>query len=269
MDLYPDVLAAHGWLRRGSLSFALFARLTRRQLSGSSLTLTLGPDMARKVEQYSRSEWVPLWSLDGLAQWSPEKAVPLRAERGWEPGELVLMYSGNMGLGHRFGEFLEASSRLGPGGPRWAFVGEGARRNEIETFARSHPSLPIELHPYAPHARLSESLSSADVHLASLDTRWQGLMVPSKIQAIFSVARPVIFVGGRENELARWTSESGGGWVVDEGDINGLLEAIDEARDPAERARRGQAALGYAREHFDPDRNLKRVADLVDRLAAP
>jgi glycosyltransferase involved in cell wall biosynthesis len=269
MDLYPDVLAAHGWLRRGSMAFSMLAYLTRKQLEGSSLTLTLGPEMARKVEPYGTAEWVPLWRLAEVSPCPASDGPALRQERGWRPEELVLMYSGNMGRGHRFVEFLEAAARLGPAGPRWAFVGGGARRSEIEAFVEQHPSLPVDLHPYVPRARLSESLCSADVHLASLEARWQGLMVPSKIQAIFAVGRPVIFVGKRENELARWTSESGGGWVVDEGDVGGLLHAIDEARDPAERARRGQAALGYARERFDRERNLKRVADLVERLGAP
>jgi glycosyltransferase involved in cell wall biosynthesis len=267
LDLYPDVLDAHGWLRRGSLAFSFFEFLTRWQLRGSSLTLTLGPDMAARLRRYGAAEWVPLWGLDDLSPWDATEPPPFRAERGWGPQELVLMYSGNMGFGHRFGEFLEAARRLGPGGPRWAFVGGGARRGEIEDFACRHPSLPVELHAYAPEARLHESLCSADVHLASLDARWQGLMVPSKIQAIFAVGRPVIFVGERENELARWTSESGGGWVVDEGDLAALLAAIEQARDPDERARRGRAALAYAREHFNPERNIARIVELVQDIA--
>jgi len=263
MDLYPDVLDAHGWLRHGSLGFSLLGFLTRKQLEGSCLTLTLGPHMARSVGRYGPCAWVPLWGLDN----TPAEDFPvLRKERGWQASELVLMYSGNMGLGHRFAEFLEAARRLGPDGPRWAFVGGGARRGEIEAFARSHPSLPIDLLPHAPDSSLTDSLSSADVHLASLDSGWQGLMVPSKIQASFSVGRPVIFVGGRENELAQWTSASGGGWVVDEEDVSGLLAAIDEARDGFERARRGRAALAYAQEHFSAQQNLKRIADLVESL---
>jgi colanic acid biosynthesis glycosyl transferase WcaI len=267
MDLYPDVLEAHGWLRRGSASFRLLRFLTRRQLAGSSLTLTLGPHMARSVGQYGPCAWVPLWGLESASARSDGDRSSLREERGWQAQDLVLMYSGNMGLGHRFGEFLEAARRLGPGGPRWAFVGGGPRRGEIEVFARSHPSLPIDLLPYAPESSLHDSLSSADVHLASLDARWQGLMVPSKIQASFSVGRPVIFVGGRESELAHWTSASGGGWVVDQGDVSGLLAAIEEARDASERTRRGQAALAYAREHFSPQRNLEQIADLVENLS--
>lgn len=268
MDLYPDVLQAHGWLRRGSPAGSLLALVTKKQLSGSSLTITLGPDMAAKVRQYGTAVWVPLWGRARPPDGASGEPSVFRTKRTSGPHELVLMYSGNMGLGHRFGEFLEAILRLGPGGPRWAFVGGGPRRSQIEAFAQSHPSLPVELHPYVPESRLYESLSSADVHLASQDARWQGVMVPSKIHTIFSVRRPVIFIGGCDNELARWTRQAGAGWVVGEGDIEALLAAVEEARDPNERARRGEAAFAYAQEFFNAERNLKRIADLVEGVEA-
>ena len=91
--------------------------------------------------------------------------------------------------------------------------------------------------------------------------------MPSKLQAAFSLGRPVIFVGPRDSEPADWVAESGGGWVVAEGDVDGVVRAVLEAQDPAERSRRGQAALEYSREHFDRDRNTDRLADLLESAA--
>jgi glycosyltransferase involved in cell wall biosynthesis len=139
---------------------------------------------------------------------------------------------------------------------------------EVEAFARARPEARVELLPYAPRERLRESLAAADVHLASLSAPWQGLVVPSKVAAAFAAARPVIFVGPRENESAAWIEESGGGWVVGEGDVLGLLAAVDQAGDAAERSRRGAAALAFARERFDPDRNTDRIARLIEQGGA-
>jgi len=125
----------------------------------------------------------------------------------------------------------------------------------------------VELLAYEPRARLRASLGAADVHLASLSSAWQGLVVPSKVQAAFAAARPVIFLGPRENEGASWVEESGGGWVVAEGDVAGLLTAVAQARDPAERSRRGQAGLAFALERFDLTRNVERVARIVEAAA--
>jgi len=76
----------------------------------------------------------------------------------------------------------------------------------------------------------------------------------------------VIFVGPRDSEPADWTTESGGGWVVPEGDGDALLEALTEASDAAERTRRGGAAREFARRHFDRTRNTKRIAELLETM---
>ena len=268
MDLYPDVMAAHGMIRPDGLAWRFLGAATRRQLRHARLVLALGPFMARRLEPYlepGRSAvWVPLWGDGPPAPWPVGEPNRLRQERGWGPDELVLMYSGNMGFGHRFGEFLAAAARLGPAGPRWAFVGGGPRRAEIDGFARAHPEARVSLLPYVPPQDLRASLCAADVHLASLSGAWQGLIVPSKIQASFSVGKPVLFVGPSDNEVAGWIEESGGGWVVGEDDIDGLLGATDQARDASERARRGASALEFARAHFDPDRNCESLARRIE-----
>jgi glycosyltransferase involved in cell wall biosynthesis len=206
-----------------------------------------------------------LWSDAGLSPWPDTKPNPLRVERGWAAGESIFLYSGNMGLGHRFGEFLAAAKNLGASGPRWVFAGGGKRRAEIETFAKTNPESRISFLDYVPHAQLSAHLGAADVHLASLDSSWQGFMVPSKLQGSFAVGRPVIYVGGTQCETARWISESGGGWVVAENDADGLLNAIKQALDPVERRQRGQAALNFARQHFSEAVNCAQMVKLLEK----
>src|SRR3972149_7610652 len=112
--------------------------------------------------------WVPLWASSDLAPWSEAQVNPVRAERGWTDEKLVLLYSGNMGVGHRFGEFLEAAERLGTAGPLWVFSGGGKRKHEIEEFARLHPAARIIVLDYVPAQLLRAHLCAADVHLASL-----------------------------------------------------------------------------------------------------
>ncbi len=268
MDLYPDVMIAHGMLREGALPHRVLARLTRMGFGGKrcATVLCLGEDMRERLRSYVSEPTgiavVPLWSSAGTDP-LPEEVARLRASRGWAPGDLVLMYSGNMGLGHRFGEFLEAAARPPLPGVRFSFHGGGKRRAEIESAIRAHPAAAIELHDYAPGEQLAAHLASADVHLASLEPSWDGCMVPSKLQGIFAAGRPVIFVGSRSSSIGRWVEESGGGWVVRPGDIAALHEAIREASDPAERFRRGNAARAFADRHFQRERNLAKVSRIL------
>jgi hypothetical protein len=354
MDLYPDVMAAHGMLKERGPAYQVLAGLARWGFGGKRCVavLTLGPDMAARIEhrtsnverrtskimaeeqapgsssasssiqhstfniQHHLISWVPLWSgaeERGAAAGVETAVRHLREERGWADDELVVMYSGNMGLGHRFGEILAVA---GEGGnvehrtsnvehrtsnvehrtskimdedqapdsssasssiqhstfniqysksTRFVFFGGGKRRGEIEDFMREHPGAAVELHDYAPAEILVEHLRSADVHLASLDAAWTGTMVPSKLQGIFAVGRPVVFIGSADSSIGRWVAESGGGWVVEPGDVEGLRRALEEARDPAPREARGAAAERFAARFFDKATNVARSAEVFLR----
>jgi colanic acid biosynthesis glycosyl transferase WcaI len=271
MDLYPDVMQANGMFQSklGQKLAGALRILTRWQFDGASLILALGPMMANRVAAYTDHavRWVPFWNEPILEPWPDGKSLRLRAEHGWGEDDLVFGYFGNMGLGHRFDEFLEAARRLGPRGPEWVFTGGGKRQAEIEAFAGQHPEARIRMAPYVFAERLREHLCSVDVHLASLDSKWQGMMVPSKIAATFAVGKPVIFVGGRENELAQWITESGGGWVVAENDIEGLLKVVEQAKDPRQRQARRHPARGFALANLDPQQDCPRLVRLSEDSA--
>jgi glycosyltransferase involved in cell wall biosynthesis len=269
MDLYPDVLFAHGMARKGTMLSRLLCRLTRWQFKGADRVFTLGPKMAERISTYchnlhSRICWIPLWSTSEPVAWPENEPNPLRARRDWKSDEVVFLYSGNMGLGHRFGEFLEAARQLSDAKAIWAFAGDGKRRAEIEAFAKSNPAARIQFLEGVSYEHLRTHLCSADVHLASMDSAWQGTMVPSKLQGSFAVGRPVLYVGGRDCETALWILQSGGGWVVDENDVPGLLLAIQQASDPEERRRRGQAALEFARGNFVKAASCGRFIEMLE-----
>lgn len=275
MDLYPDVMAAHGMLAEGGIFYRCLSGFARWGFGGKRCVavLALGPDMAERIDRLrgkesGLAEWVPLWSST-LAEDSSGGEQELRRQRGWAEDQLVVMYSGNMGLGHRFGEILAAAAALhgdpADGKPRLVFFGKGKRRLEVETFVAKHPGGRVELHDYAPAKILSAHLRSADVHLVSLDPAWSGTMVPSKLQGIFTVGRPVIFIGSAVSSIGRWVEESGAGWRVEPDDVAGLLTVLKQAADPVERARRSSAATVFAARHFDRNVNIARVAQTFVR----
>ena len=268
MDLYPDVMVAHGMLRNHSLAARLLQWLARFGFGGRRcrMVMSLGPDMDERLMTYLKPgtphSWIPLWGT--AASPTTHGAKPHPSADPCQDAPLVLMYSGNMGLGHRFGEFLDASGRR-ESRIRWRFNGEGKRRREIEEFIRRNPDAPVELGGYVPHAGLTEHLLSADVHLASLDPVWDGTMVPSKLQGIFAMGRPVIFVGSATSAMGRWITGSGGGWVVPPNDSNSMAQVLKQAADPEERKRRGDAALAYSSHHFDRKVNSERIAEAFCR----
>jgi len=265
MDLYPDVLDAHGAFTRPFRGHTLLRLLAKLGWGGSRNigVLTLGPDMHDRTAKYVPHSvpqiWIPLWgTTEENAEPAPEAVARLREARGWQPDDVVLMYSGNMGLGHRFREILDVSNIL-PENVKLVFFGRGKRRPEIETFQSDHPGK-LELHDYVKSEDLAAHLRSADVHLVSLEPLWDGTMVPSKLQGIFAAGRPVIFVGSITSSTGQWIIGSGAGWVVAPDDVEALGAAIKEAGDPLERECRGRLASDYAARHFDATANASASA---------
>ncbi|RYD23676.1 MAG: glycosyltransferase WbuB, partial [Verrucomicrobiaceae bacterium] len=251
MDLYPDVLDAHGMFKRPFRGHTLLRLLAKLGWGGSRNigVLTLGPDMHDRTSKYVPhsvpQSWIPLWgTAEENADPAPDAVIRLRESRGWHPCDVVLMYSGNMGLGHRFREFLDVANIL-PENVKLVFFGRGKRRSEIETFQAEHPGV-VEIHDYVRSEDLAAHLRTADVHLVSLEPSWDGTMVPSKLQGIFAAGRPVIFIGSTHSSTGQWIIESGAGWVVAPGDMEALGVALKDAVDASDREHRGRLASTYA-----------------------
>lgn len=290
MDIYPDVMVAHGMLRDGGVIHRLLAWLARWGWGGKrcAMVLTLGPCMAARLRRGLKSDpsktsspsssfnlqpssfnlsHVPLWS--GAEREVPEEEVKaLRAARAWLVDEVVVMYSGNMGLGHRFGELFVAIRELAglsAGKFRFVFFGRGRRRGEVEAFLKAHPDLPVELHDYVAEENLAAHLRSADVHVASLDPAWTGTMLPSKLQGIFAAGRPVVFIGGEDSSMAGWVRESGAGWVVLPENVQALTSALRSALDSELVRRMGEKAAEFGRTHFQMESNVATAAAALTR----
>lgn len=264
MDLYPDVMVAHGMISKKGITDRVLGILSRWGFGGARcrMVLTLGPDMEERTSAYLRGncarDWVPLW---GTAE-DPHTSVSGESGAFDPDRKVVLMYSGNMGLGHRFHEFLQAATTCGDGFV-WKFHGLGKRRGEIESFLESHPDASLTLGDYVPREDLAHHLASADVHLASLEDSWDGTMVPSKLQGIFAMGKPVIFVGSATCSIGQWILESDGGWVVPPNDEQAMQRALAETRDPRIRRCKGQNALHYSRKNFDAQINALKVAEAL------
>jgi glycosyltransferase involved in cell wall biosynthesis len=156
-------------------------------------------------------------------------------------------YSGNLGRAHEF-ETIVGAMRALPH-VRFVFTGGGAQLDAVKRAASGN----AEFRPYVPREALSASLSAVDAHLVSLQPALEGLIVPSKFYGILAVARPAIFIGARDGELARIIEEHRCGVVVQPGDVEALTRAIAMlASDPAAAAEMGRRGRELYLARFEP-----------------
>jgi len=221
-DLFPEVANALG------IRTPRFLRRMRDwSLRRARMNVAIGAEMAKRVEALR---------VTVRDNWADAALHPIARDRD---APFTVAYSGNLGRAHEFGTMVDAMHALPE--VRFVITGGGAQLERVR--AAAPPNAVFQ--PYAPRERLSESLSAADAHLVTLQPSLEGLIVPSKFYGIIAVARPVIFIGARNGEIARSVIESDCGFVIEPRDTEALVNAIRRLasyRDEAEAmGRRGRA----------------------------
>ena len=240
MDLYPDLPIACGMTSRRHPVAMVGRSLDRRCIAGADAIVALGRCMQdRLIAKGADSRKVAV-----IGVWSDEvemRAGPRDANRfreAWEIGDrMLVMYSGNFGLGHDVDTFLAAAEALrGDDRIRFAFVGGGKRWAEVERRVEESDLSNCVLAPYQPRERLGELVGAGDVHLVTLRRGVEGIMVPSKFYGVLAASRPAIYIGGREGEIARTIAEERCGSVIEPDDAAGLADTLRRyAEDPERR----------------------------------
>ena len=272
-DLHPEVAANLGmapargpggsllrWLRDGSLRHAA-ANVVLGQWMRECVT-ALGVDPKRIAV-------IPNWADGALLRPVERGANPLRAE--WGLGDkFVVGYSGNLGRVHEFGTVLGAAEALrSQADIVFLFIGDGAQKAALATAAQERGLSNILFRPYQPREALGRSLGAADVHLVTLRPELEGLVVPSKFYGVAAVGRPTIFIGDPEGEIGSVVREAQCGMCVQQGDGEGLAQAITALRDDsALRERMGANARRVFEERFDRSIGVAAWRRLLDSVGA-
>jgi colanic acid biosynthesis glycosyl transferase WcaI len=247
MDLYPDLPVACGVMKPKSIITRFFEAINRFCLRTADRTVVLGRCMRQRVLNKGIKPrhvvHIGVWADQAEVQPIARESNPYRAE--WSLGDrFVVMYSGNFGLGHDVDTMCQAALRLrGDDRIRFVFAGDGKKKRMVEWFVERQSLDNCVLAPYQPRERLDASLSCADLHLATLLEGVEGIMVPCKLFGIMAAGRPTLFIGHPDSELARVLVEHDCGMVIRQGDVDGLVTAIQKLEaDRAWNARMGENA---------------------------
>jgi len=266
MDVYPEVAFALGVLGARSLAGRVLTRLARYALCNANRVIALGDLMAEALRAHGADpvEVVPNW-VAGEPIAPDTDATALRAEWGWTD-QLVVLYSGNLGLAYEFDTAIRAAERLRDRSDiRFAFVGSGPRRAEVEADVRRRALANVEFREPIPRERLAEGLAAGDVHLVTLRAELAGLLVPSKIYGTLAAARPTLYVGPAESEVGALIAGARCGIRIEPGDAAALADAIRAyADDPERRRADGQRARLAHDDRFAPGRSLDRMVRVVE-----
>jgi hypothetical protein len=205
-DFHPECsIAARGRSSPGLDLLLGWTRFLRRRVDRVEV---LGEDARRRLaESGVRPERIEVVRLGAPVEVGPDTVpLPRPAELA---GRAILLYSGNFGVAHDEGTFVEGYRRHHrEGSGRVALwlnaVGAGAERVEAALRAEN---LPFVRSRPVPLDRLASLLVTPDAHLVTLRAPFWGYVVPSKIFGCLDSGRDLLFVGPEESDVHRLASE--------------------------------------------------------------
>lgn len=263
MDMYPDVAIDLGTFRAGGLLDRVVGALADFSRQRADGIIALGECMRHRLI----GRGIDAAKISVAENWADGSAIqPLpRPGRSNDARDLVVLYSGNLGLAHDLDTVTGAMLELREDDRvRFVFAGSGGRRAELEQFVTEHAIRSVEMRPYAPRASLSESLAVGDVGLVTQRDATCGSVVPSKVYGLLAAGRPIVFVGPADATPARLVRRFGCGWHISVGDVAGLARLLRRLADDREAvAEAGWRARQALEMHFDLPLGVARICELL------
>jgi colanic acid biosynthesis glycosyl transferase WcaI len=231
-DVYPEGLVAVNKLAPTSLATKLWRALNKLSYRYANKIVVLGRDMQELLmNNYAitadKIAYIPNWSLTSTE-------APISFENNSLAQELqlqdkfVVQYSGNMGLWHDIDTFIQAAAQLQRNpNIKFLFIGNGIRQKQAQQLAAEFKLTNIIWLDFLPKEQLNTSLTCAHIALISLNVGLEGIAVPCKLYGILSSGKAIIAQVPAKSEIAYTVTEEECGFVVQPGDVNGLVEKIE------------------------------------------
>jgi glycosyltransferase involved in cell wall biosynthesis len=230
MDIYPDVIVAHGTLSADSPATRILDTLFRWAYRSAKRVVSLGPVMSQRLQ----AKGVDAGRIREISNWATGTGGVVRGtdnslRREWGLGDaFVLLYSGNLGIGHEFATLLRGFAlalRSAPG-LRLVVIGKGSRLEETRRMVGDLGlGDSVRFEDLVPSSRLPESLGIADLAVATLREGFEGLIVPSKVIGYLARGIPVLYIGPR-SDIDHLIERFDCGEALRNGDVDGVCRAI-------------------------------------------
>ncbi|HEU0070889.1 MAG TPA: glycosyltransferase WbuB [Alphaproteobacteria bacterium] len=258
-DLEVDAAFDMGMLPSGGLKSATLAVdnwLLRRFDFATTISLRMQERLWRKGMPQDKTGLYPNW-VEAAAIQPQTGSNPYRAELGIDAGQIVALYSGNMGEKQGLDTLID-TARAVADDPKITVVlcGEGAARQRLQDNARGLAN--VRFLPLQPLERLGDLLNLADVHLLPQRADAADLVMPSKLGGMLATGRPVVAGAHPGTQVAMAVADCGIVVPPDDGlAMAGALKTL--AADSTRRSQLGVVARQRALSDWDRDGILGRL----------
>ena len=209
MDLYPEALAASGWMTATNPIYRWYLKKRKRALEKCDLVVCLGEEQTKRLETKRPKDQESQTAVAVVPPWDDRGNIAQATEDSLRN---LALYAGNLGEAHCFEEILAAVPFL-PADWRIRFAVRGAKLAALKAAASElkrpkdektkRRGATLEVTGYASEEETPQLLASARVHLITMSPGWEGIVVPSKLYGCIRTGRPVLFIGPENADTAR------------------------------------------------------------------
>ncbi len=258
-----NLLPSKGLIHNSALAYERFVMRGFTRIS--SISQNMVSRLAEKGVNSGKVVHFPNWvDIDTIRPVEGPNAI--RRELGIADDQVVLLYSGNMGMKQGLevlpplAQQLRDDARI-----QFIFCGDGAFRRQLEQMTAGLHN--VSLLPLQPEDRLNDLLNAADIHLLPQREDTADLVMPSKLTGMLASGRPVISTAVPGTEVADVVA--GRGINVAPGDPEELRNAVVAlAENEQMRSGMGRAARSFAEANLCREQVLRRFEREIMRLKA-
>jgi glycosyltransferase involved in cell wall biosynthesis len=261
-DLYPE-MAVSGEIVRPARWVRFWEKLHRWALRRASRVVVLGDDTRERIIAKGNDPRNVVVVRDGalLPKDIPDQnhAVTTEVRSGYR---FVVLHAGNLGFYGAWDTIVNTARMLDSEGLGFVFVGDGAKKAELEASAGECKA--IRFLPFRPADQVPYVLAAGDLNLITIRRGLEGVVVPSKLYPILASGRPVLVLADEGSDAARIVRRSGCGLVANPDDPAALASLLRElSQDPGRVKRMGERAAAVAAE-FAIDKELRRFVRVME-----
>ena len=269
-DVYPEVAYSSGTLSPDSTISRVMARLNRALYRDAAAVVALTDEMrafllAHRPElEAERAVTIANWAHEQRRE--PDAAAYARF--GYDEGQFVVSYFGNMGTCQDMETLLDAAQLLkDDAGVRFLIVGHGNKKEAVARRIAQEGLANVQLLDFLTGKDFEQAVAVSACSVVSLEKGLMGTCAPSKYYSYLQGGMPVLAVVEKESYLAAEAEGEGIGRAVEIGDAAGLRDAILALASDRDACRQmGERALRLYEERYAYEVAMEKYRRLAERV---
>jgi len=206
LDVYPDIIYAGNIIKKESFIIKLWERRNIKYFKNAKQIFTITDGMAATLSKYCERQKIKV-----IYQWPAFKDIELINKKDnifinthHLFDKFIVMYAGNIGLGHHVTSLVETANILrNREDIVFIIIGEGWNKPVIENLIKKYRLINCLLLPFQTVEMFKHVLQATDIGVVSVSKEMAALSVPIKTYNLIKNQIPLLAITEGDSELER------------------------------------------------------------------